>query len=806
MLGHKKMFEAINKIFPGATLSEKIKNELEDFFLLSKFRLEIFAMLSYSALLLIVIGIAVSVGFFAYSALSIFSSLGLLGGYFFLTDLFKRKSLIAPDVLFWTDCFFYSALMLLVSHVTGGYDSPIRFLLMFLTAVSAPLYGTTKQAMMYLSVLVLLNFLWSLAYSGVEIKTLFSLLEGASLVAAGYIIKNSVNLHAQRSADLQVANLKISSLLQSLEQQNEELAERINEKTASLEKYLSEAMAGKEDLERQRKAILNILEDVDESQNELKKSKMVLEEQRNNLHRIASFNSDLSGVNQYGDIFFLMNKHSNTGNEVVASCFLYVDRINGLAPEFKVFINSPMPKAELSKTRERLLDYLRNSALSGNIKSYLDIPMIYQSNNQNMLTDTAEAGKLTTTKIYPIASASGEFGAFLFICAEEAIGQAEKFIEVMLPTVTVAFSGLEALHKSQRSGTESLVHSLDNGIAMFNAQGRLILLNPSARKYLDLPQAAEEDAFFTSFKPEYGLPEMVRQAIESNAGSSLREAVIGKYTLECFISPVIDSTGKSLGAVVVLHDITMRKVVDQMKTDFVSVASHQLRTPLTAIKLFTEMLIKGDVGELQPTQKEYLDNVYQSTERMTLLVNDLLNVTRIESGRLMVSPRPTDLQELLVGIVNEVKPMAVSKGGELSVKYPKDKMPMIPLDQNLIRQVFHNLLVNAIRYSSATDPCIKLTILPPKEGYVTVSVSDNGLGIPETAKDRIFEKFFRADNAVKAVTEGTGLGLYVSKLIVESSRGKIWFETKENEGTTFFVKIPVSGMEEKKGERGLAIS
>jgi len=195
-----------------------------------------------------------------------------------------------------------------------------------------------------------------------------------------------------------------------------------------------------------------------------------------------------------------------------------------------------------------------------------------------------------------------------------------------------------------------------------------------------------------------------------------------------------------------------------------------------------------------------LESIYQSTERMVLLVNDLLSLSRLESGRLKVDPRQMDINKFVKNIISEVLPVAKAK--KVNIEFsPDETLPSVALDPNLMRQVVHNLLTNAIRYTEgSTKAFVAVSVGKPKNDFV-IRIKDNGIGIPEEVKSRIFEKFYRADNAVKANTEGTGLGLYVSKMIVESSNGKIWFESEKGKGATFYVTLPAKGMSRKEGEK-----
>jgi signal transduction histidine kinase len=229
------------------------------------------------------------------------------------------------------------------------------------------------------------------------------------------------------------------------------------------------------------------------------------------------------------------------------------------------------------------------------------------------------------------------------------------------------------------------------------------------------------------------------------------------------------------------------------KDQFISLVSHQLRTPLTAIRQFSEMLADPAVGSLNQLQKEYVETVHLSTIRMIDLVGDILNVSRIELNRLKVEPALTDVSAFVLSKIEEVKPLADDKKIKIIVHNPVHAISS-NIDQTLYGQIVHNLLTNAIRYSDDERGVVNVTIKRTKGGGCELIVEDNGIGIPRNAQRKIFKLFYRADNAIRSVGEGTGLGLYLVKMIITSTGGSVWFKSTEKKGTTFHVTIPATGM------------
>jgi PAS domain S-box-containing protein len=247
-----------------------------------------------------------------------------------------------------------------------------------------------------------------------------------------------------------------------------------------------------------------------------------------------------------------------------------------------------------------------------------------------------------------------------------------------------------------------------------------------------------------------------------------------------------NNEGEITGYLGTVMDITVRKQADQQKTDFVSFTTHQLRTPLAGIKWLLELATEE--GQ-EPTEvRSWIQDARQSADRLAQLVNDLLDISRLEQGKLTLAPEPVQLEEMTRSVLAEMTPLLQEKGHELSVTH-MDAIPAVMVDPQLIRQVILNLISNAVKY---TPPGGDIAVTVRRAGAsVCWAVRDSGIGIPKDSQRRLFEKFYRADNVFKVETEGTGLGLYLVRLIVEQCRGRVWCQSEEGKGTTFLFTLPL---------------
>ncbi len=254
--------------------------------------------------------------------------------------------------------------------------------------------------------------------------------------------------------------------------------------------------------------------------------------------------------------------------------------------------------------------------------------------------------------------------------------------------------------------------------------------------------------------------------------------VIFLFLLLCVLTVFLVNIWRS--RVTILHEI------DRQKDELLSIVSHQLATPVSSVKWYLEMLLDGDVGVLSKEQQEYLNTMQSVTYNLADLVSMILDVSRIQLGKMKVDLQPLDLNEFFKEILSVIEPKAQEKQQNFDVHIPKD-LPTVMLDKRLTRMTVENLLSNAVKYTPAKG---SVAWNVERHGdMLSITVQDTGCGIPEKDQKKIFGKLFRASNT--GSIDGNGFGLYVAKGAIEAQGGKIWFESKENDGTTFFVEFPL---------------
>ena len=250
----------------------------------------------------------------------------------------------------------------------------------------------------------------------------------------------------------------------------------------------------------------------------------------------------------------------------------------------------------------------------------------------------------------------------------------------------------------------------------------------------------------------------------------------------------ISNSTNTTAVMKVIRDISREKEIEKMKSEFIFIAAHQLRTPLSAIKWVFSMILDGDVGKITNEQKEILEKGKFSTQRMIILVNDLLNISRIEEGKFNYNFENINLED----IIKKVLAMEDNKIKEKEINLTFKKEPatstIVNGDSEKLYLALQNIIENAINYTfkkGSVEILIKET-----DGNFKIEVKDTGAGIPKTDLNRLFNKFYRGSNVIRMQTEGTGLGLFITKNIIDRHNGKIEIDSKEGEGTKVSIFIP----------------
>lgn len=345
----------------------------------------------------------------------------------------------------------------------------------------------------------------------------------------------------------------------------------------------------------------------------------------------------------------------------------------------------------------------------------------------------------------------------------------------------------------EKKRIEDIILSLTDGLLVLQ-NNKILLLNPAAEEILRTKKGDVLLKSLSALKTNINISTLNQFKEKNSKKNIFREEIIlpePERTFQISIIPI-----GVAGELMILHDINREKLIERMKTEFVSLAAHQLRTPLSAIKWTLRMILDGDLGKISKEQRDFLEKTYQSNERMISLINDLLNVTRIEEGRYLSKLTPIKIIDIVQPIVKTYKDEMKKKKIKFDFIVPKEKSPEIEADSEKIGLAVENLIDNALRYTTTGGRVTIMLKYGKKE--VEILVQDSGVGIPKDQQERIFSKFFRASNVVRMETEGSGLGLFIMKNIIEAHAGKVWFETEEGKGSTFHIIFPIKEGATKK--------
>jgi PAS domain S-box-containing protein len=379
--------------------------------------------------------------------------------------------------------------------------------------------------------------------------------------------------------------------------------------------------------------------------------------------------------------------------------------------------------------------------------------------------------------------------------------------------------------QSEKVRADEIVKHIGEGIVTTDAAGTVTFANDPAQKLLGWKIEELKGKSFVETVPmqdEFGgvIPaerRPLRRAIRAGETTVTMATYRSKdgraIPVSVTATPVIVED-RVIGAIGTFRDITEEQAIARAKSEFVTLASHQLRTPISAISWVSELLLSGDAGKLSSEQHEHIAGIYQSNQRMAALVSEMLMVSSLELGTLSITPEQTDLAALAAKTLKErlSSQSSSNRAQEVTERYDPD-LPAVPCDPEATKLVFNNLISNALKYTPSTGRITLELAVDRHEklhagsnGSIVFRISDTGYGIPEKVTDKIFSKFFRADNIVHKDTDGTGLGLYIVKALLDYVGGRVSFTSRENQGTTFTVLIPLEGMARRQPGQSQAAS
>jgi len=350
---------------------------------------------------------------------------------------------------------------------------------------------------------------------------------------------------------------------------------------------------------------------------------------------------------------------------------------------------------------------------------------------------------------------------------------------------------------------DTIINGVDDGIFVVDKDLKITLFN---KKAVDISGFSSDEVLnhpyyevlnFVFEEDEKNTNDFIKKVFtEGMVEETIKNTILFKkdktrINVSYGANPVKDEKGITVGCIVAFRDVTKETEVDKKKTEFISIASHNLKTPLSIIKWISEFLLDKKIQKSDAEKEEYLNDIYLTNKRMIRLVENLINIFHIETGDgFTIKKTSVDIVKLIDISIEDNQQLAKSKNINLVKSEGINGEILIEIDEGKIKQVFNNLIDNAINYSP--DGSTVNIDLIKKEKEIDFVVSDSGIGILKEQQGRVYEKFFRGDNAIEKETSGTGLGLYISKKIVEGHGGSIRFESESGISTKFYVSLPIN--------------
>jgi len=380
---------------------------------------------------------------------------------------------------------------------------------------------------------------------------------------------------------------------------------------------------------------------------------------------------------------------------------------------------------------------------------------------------------------------------------------------------SAAVSRLETILNQEKGKLNSMVESMADGVVMVDTRNRLLVINPGAKDMLGItkPNPSIFDVLDT-LSSRMDLRTKIEESIKTDKLAVEEQLRIGDKVLRVLISPVKDEANEPLGAVVLFHDITKEKAIEKMRDDFTSMMVHELRSPLTGIRSIANLLKEDKIKNEQKKYEDFIELIVSNSASMLDLVNDLLDVAKLEAGKFQIMRRPTNVADLVKMRIQSYTTLAADAKLALESKV-EDNIPLVSIDDNKVGQVLNNFLSNAIKFTKEGKITVSVLILKkgeslvkkleslglswpglkdivPEADQLVLGVTDTGMGISEEQLSKLFNKFSQLEQTAASEKKGTGLGLVITKGISEAHGGKVGVFSELEKGSTFYCMLPLN--------------
>jgi signal transduction histidine kinase len=518
-----------------------------------------------------------------------------------------------------------------------------------------------------------------------------------------------------------------------------------------------------------------------------------LRQQMFELSVLYEISNSISYTLNYDDVlhFMMDSLHKMINYDLCIS--LIVSEEEGKA-KMVVRAAHPLKQEVIESAKHKVLAALNN--LRGEAVSENAISLDFKG---EVLGDDAQSQSITSSFDVPLFNRDKAVGMLNVVSIKDVFYSDDeiKLFYTLASQASIAIERFQAVLAAEKSKMKSMVEGMNEGVVMFDEQHRLVIFNASAREMLGfLQKDPTGEAVLDLFQKLGLLVCPLGETKQPETAAWVKELYLElpyPHIVHFEAINILDEIKRPLGMVIVMRDVTREREIDHMKNDFISMVSHELRTPLMAMKGAADNLIDGIMGELKPPQKDSLSIVERNIDRLGRLISDLLDISRIEAGKIQLSKHPVDLGFIINDTLRLFQPITKERSLELTASFTAE-LPSVDADADKIAQVITNLVGNAVKFTPDGGRISVVTSRLPDS--IRVDIIDTGLGIPRQDLERIFDKFYQVTRRDgQEVPKGTGLGLPISKGIIEKHGGKIWAESELGKGSKFSFTLPL-----KKGD------